>query len=114
MIQLIGNPKYKKCYVSGPITGIENGNKESFKNAELQLKNEGFEVINPHELHTKEQEETFTWSDFMRSDIKALCDCNFIAVLPGWEKSKGANVEVYIGQKLGMPIVEFETLKEIF
>lgn len=40
----------------------------------------------------------------MRADIKALCDCDHVVVLPGWEKSRGATLEVFIATQLGMRV----------
>lgn len=114
MVEVLNNPKYKTVYISGPITGIENGNKQAFSNYEEKLKIQGFNVINPHNLHTEEEEKTFTWVQFMKSDIKALMDCDFVAVLNGWANSKGANVEVMLARTLNMPIVDAETLNELF
>ena len=50
----------------------------------------------------------------MRRDIGAMTECDFIVVLKGWEKSKGANLEVYIARNLSMPIIDAITLKELF
>lgn len=114
MIEVVGNPKYQKIYLSGPITGIENGNREAFKFFEETLVSIGFNVVNPHNLHTTEEIKTFTWDQFMKSDIKALMDCDVVAVLPGWQNSKGANIEVKLAKDVLIPIVDAETLKEIF
>ena len=43
-----------------------------------------------------------------------MMNCDFLTVLNGWEKSKGANIEVYIARNLKMPIVDSVTLKELF
>ena len=114
MIEIVGNPKYKKVYLSGPITGMSNKNIEEFEKYEEKFRNLNFEVVNPHKLHTKEEEEKYTWSQFMKVDIKAMMDCDFVAVLKGWEKSKGANLEVYIARNIEMPIIDAVNLKEIF
>ncbi|WP_371807265.1 DUF4406 domain-containing protein [Pseudomonas sp. KK4] len=33
-----------------------------------------------------------------------------VAVLPGWENSKGARLEVHIARELGMPVVNAHDL----
>lgn len=114
MIEVKNNPKYKRVYLSGPITGLPNGNKEAFQAYEDRFVNMQFEVVNPHKLHTEEQEKTFEWSDFMKSDIKALLDCQVVAMMPGWEKSKGANIEIYIARNLNIPVINADTLNEVF
>ena len=50
------------------------------------------------------------WVAFMKADIIELMKANIVAVLPGWEKSKGAYIEVELATKLGMTIVSAETL----
>jgi hypothetical protein len=40
----------------------------------------------------------------MRADIKALCDCDGLALLPGWQHSNGAHVELNLAHRLGMTI----------
>jgi nucleoside 2-deoxyribosyltransferase len=114
MIEIIGNKKYKKVYLSGPITGIANGNIIEFQKYEDKFVGLNFEVVNPHKLHTKEETDNFKWHEFMKKDIKVLCECDFIAVLNDWEKSKGANLEVYIARNIQMPIICAVTLKELF
>jgi hypothetical protein len=35
-------------YIAGPISGVENGNKEAFLRAEQLFKQLGYIVLNPH------------------------------------------------------------------
>lgn len=88
-------------YVSGPMTGLPNHNREAF-NAEAEaLRAQGFIVINPAEngLPT-----TASWQEHMRVDVRALTHCHRIHLLPGWEGSSGAMLEVRIAHALGMKI----------
>ena len=127
MIEIVGNPIYKKVYLSGPMTGKINLNFEEFDKYEKKFKNLNFEVVNTHNLFTKEETDEIyrkfenkeiTFEElhgyFMRKDIKEMMDCDFVAVLDGWEQSKGANIEVYIARNISMPIVSAVTLIEIF
>lgn len=127
MTEIIGNPKYKKVYLSGPITGKPNDNIEEFEKYKQKFKNLNYEVVNPHDLFTREfvddlnrklENKEITFEEyhdtFMRTDIKAMMDCDFVAVLNGYENSKGANIEVYIARNINMPIIDAVTLKEIF
>ena len=88
-------------YISGPMTGLPEFNFPAFNAAAAQLRSLGYEVINPAEFGEGEGK---TWADYMRKDIKALMDCTHVAVLPGWENSKGARLEVYLAGQLGMPV----------
>lgn len=89
-------------YLSGPMTGIKNKNYNAFFAGALMLRSMNYTVINPWELG---QDDCKTWEEFLRRDVKAMMEfCNGIATLPGWKKSKGASLEVYIAKKLGWPV----------
>ena len=127
MIEVLGNPKYKRIYLAGPITDLPNLNKEEFKKYEEKFLNLNFEVINPHNLFTKEEIDKIDkeledgkinkdehWAFFMKKCIPEMIKSDLIAMLPKWEKSKGANLEVYNARSLYMPIVDAINLQELF
>lgn len=94
-------PKKLRLYVSGPMTGLPALNFPAFMAAALQLRGMGFDAINPAELNPDPGK---SWSECMRVDIKALMDCDGVAMLPGWEESKGACVERDLAVALGMDV----------
>jgi hypothetical protein len=89
-----------KLYVAGPMSGIKDWNFPAFHAAAAQLRSLGFEVVNPAELCP---DTSMSWADCMREDIKALVDCHGVALLPGWENSKGATLERHIACALKIP-----------
>jgi len=91
--------KRPRLYVSGPMTGKPLLNFPAFHEAAAQLRAAGFEVVNPAELNP---EPNARWLDCMRADIKALVDCDGVALLPGWTESRGAKLEATIAEGLGM------------
>ena len=91
----------KKMYISGQITGIEDRAPVLFQLAEEEVKALGHEPVNPMTIQHKDNS---TWQDFMRADIKAMCDCEAIYMLDNWSKSKGATIELRIAQDLGLEI----------
>jgi nucleoside 2-deoxyribosyltransferase len=97
-----------KIYISGPMTGIQDFNKETFEDAEKILREAGFVVVNPHKLpeHTGQA----TWEAFMRKDIRELCVCDAIVMLPGWHKSRGAKIEFMLAVELGLHL--FHSVEE--
>ena len=97
----------KRVYLSGPMSGRPEFNFPAFHAAASALRAKGFEVANPAEIEPTGEK---TWANCMKADIKALCDCCTVALLPGWEDSKGANIEARLAIQLGMRVVEFETL----
>lgn len=91
----------RRIYVSGPMSGMPAFNFPAFHAAAVHLRAAGFEVVNPAELNPGAEK---PWADCMRVDIRALMDCDGVAVLPGWSRSKGASLEVHIARELGMPV----------
>lgn len=96
-----------RVYVSGPMTGMPNLNFPAFNEAAQRLRLAGYTVINPVELNP---DPATSWTQCMRNDIKALCDCDAVALLPGWENSQGAHLEVHIGHRLGLRVSTVEKL----
>jgi hypothetical protein len=91
-------------YVSGPMTGMPDLNFPAFNEAARLLRAAGYTVTNPAELDAQDAGKTLTWEQYMRRDIKALMDCDGVALLPGWTESRGANLEVEIARPLKMAI----------
>ena len=91
----------KKIYISGKITDNPNY-KADFEAAELALKIAGFQPVNPAEEHLPDGA---TWADYMRQDIKLLCDCDAIYMLNGWRESAGAKIEHKLARDLGIEII---------
>lgn len=54
-----------------------------------------------------------SYSDYLREDIKVLCDCNILINIrnEGWEKSKGAKLERKIARVLSIDIFTIEEFK---
>lgn len=97
----------KKIYLSGPMTGLPDLNFPAFHAAAAALRAKGLDVVNPAEINVDGEK---TWHACMRADIKALCDCSTIALLPGWENSAGAHIELNLAHRFGMRIVQLDTL----
>jgi len=97
-----------KIYVSGKITGLDlEVAHQNFDVGVQYLKAQGFEPINPMDLVPYHPD--LTWKDYMRADIKALCDCDGILMISGWRKSKGAKLERHIAKSLGLNIMYLHT-----
>ena len=54
-----------------------------------------------------------TWAEYMRTDLRAMLDCEMIALLPGWEQSRGARREVSIADELGMPRMQIQNTADL-
>ena len=91
--------KAPRVYLAGPMSGIEALNFPAFHKAAASLRASGYDVVNPAEINS---DPNAGWNACMRADIAQLVTCDRIALLPGWEKSKGARLEKHIATELGM------------
>ena len=89
-------------YLSGPMSGLPNNNVPTFNKAAKKLRAAGYRVVNPAELD--EGEPKTSWVECLKRDLKWLTACEAIATLPKWRKSRGANLEIYVGKQLDYPV----------
>lgn len=113
-----------KIYLAGPMRGIPHFNFPAFMAAAEKLRSEGHTVFNPAERDNEkhgadisklnvtgsEAEATKTYGFSLRealgADLEWICaEAEAIALLPGWEKSKGANAEKATADALGLKII---------
>jgi hypothetical protein len=90
----------KRIYLSGPMTGIADNNFPAFHDWAAKLRDQGFDVVSPAEIQV-----AGTWELCLRADLRELCTCDAIALMPGWENSKGANLELHVAHRLGMEVM---------
>lgn len=98
-----------KIYISGPMTGLPDYNFPAFNEAARKLRTLGFAVVNPVELNAHLGTDA-DWHVYLRNDIRALCDCDVVALLPGWEDSNGAHLELHLAHRMGLKVVQVEDL----
>lgn len=92
--------KYDKIYLSGPITGVPNFQK-NFQAYSTILWNSGWIVVNPA---TACPPHWGYWRCMARC-IRLELGCGAIAMMPGWEKSRGAKIEHRIAKMLRKMII---------
>lgn len=96
----------KAMYLSGPMTGHPDWNYPAFHAAARMLRAWGHAVINPAESYNGDQ--SLSFDTYMRLDLKQILEaCDTIVVLPGWEKSPGAVLEVAVAAALGHGVLSF-------
>ena len=85
-----------RVYIAGKITGNPDY-EDQFAEAENKLRADGFDPINP-----AVNPEQPSWSDYMRVSMRQLLSCDAIALLDGWQQSKGASLEAHVAESLQM------------
>lgn len=91
----------KHLYISGPMSGLPEFNEAAFNEAARLLRAAGYQVTNPAE---KALPHNASWQQHMREDIKLMMDCDGLAILPGWQHSRGANAEINLAHALGLDV----------
>ncbi len=109
-----------KIYVAGPMRGIPEFNFPAFNAAAALLRSKGHQVFNPaerdNERHGKDisignlagcevtaaKDHGFSLREALADDTAWICrEADAIALLPGWEHSKGAKAELALSEALG-------------
>ena len=104
-----------KVYLAGPMRGYPAYNFPAFHAAAKELRARGHEVWSPAERDEKEGFNPTTdvaqpLKYYMRFDLPAVLDADAVVVLPGWEKSVGANLEVHVARVCGMSVYDVATV----
>lgn len=104
-----------KVYLAGPMSGKPNFNFPAFTAGCKKLRADGHEVFSPHEADLdkwgslKRIKQFANYRDCLRIDLNWILDhAEAIALLPGWENSKGVAAELALAKALGLEIIELE------
>jgi hypothetical protein len=111
----------ERVYLSGPMEGVENLNREGFREAERALYAMGAAfVFNPCERWRlpNGQLPNLPREEFMRRDLNLLTTkteregggFSLIALLDGWGTSRGAKVELSVARAIGIAALTMEEL----
>jgi hypothetical protein len=88
-------------YIAGPIRGTKDYH-ERFATAAKKLRLEGHAVYNPAAANL----EGTPLNRIMAHLLPQLCECEAIALLPGWSMSGGAQIEYDLAEYLGLRVIE--------
>lgn len=92
-------------YVSGPVTGVRDGNRPAFDQAARELNAAGYRARVPH----ADVAPGTPWVAAMRTTLMAiLAQADGLAMLEGWERSRGARLENTVALALGMPVMDVD------
>lgn len=113
-----------KIYVAGPMRGIPEFNFPAFHAASAKLRAEGHEVFSPAEKDNERhgtdiskgnatgceeaaaKDHGFNLRVALGVDLGWICaEADAVAMLPGWEASKGATAERAAAVALGLEVI---------
>lgn len=90
-----------RIYLSGPMTGIPDFNYPLFNRAAAEFRARGYHIENPAENPPCD-----SWGSYMRAAVRQLTTCDRVLMLPGWQESRGAQIERELALDLGIPVDE--------
>lgn len=99
----------KRTYLAGPMSGHLDLNFPAFHAEAARLRALGYTVVNPAELNP---DPAMDWAEALAADFIHLEHCDSIALLPDWEKSRGANREYGYALGRGFTVVMAADLVE--
>ena len=89
-----------KIFISGPMSGLPNFNRDAFNLEAERLHALGHIALNPAILPDGLEQH-----EYMAVCIELVKMANQLVMLPGWERSAGARAEHALAIKLGKPVI---------
>lgn len=94
-----------KIYIAGRVTGVKpEVYEKQFATVKMELEKAGHEVINP--LVDIPHEDKDNWGLTVMECLPYVAQCDCIAMLPGWERSHGAQMEYHFAVGNGMQVLQ--------
>ena len=105
----------KTIYVIGPVSGIEDCNRQAFRDAAEWLTGLGHTVITPFDEpdelaiqealdHGRAARGMPGYQRVMKKMLAHVMSVDELHALHGWDKSDGARIEVLVAQTIGTPV----------
>lgn len=116
-----------RFYLAGPMSGYPQFNFPAFIAAAADLRGRGYDIVSPAELDAEDGVDkqamssadgdasklTMTWGDLLARDVKIVSDqVQGVIFLPGWEKSRGARLEAFVGVLSGHKFYEYSEITD--
>jgi len=98
-----------KVYIAGRMRGVADLNRPAFAAAARRLRIEGFQIFNPAAANL----EQLPLRKIMAYVLGQLCECDAIAMLPGWWRSGGARIEWLLARYLHLKIIYLPSSPEV-
>lgn len=97
-----------RVYVMGPMTDITDMNRPAFEHAAECLRLAGYEPVLPADLITAGVKQYDSpgalYRDVLPKDIDLIAGCDAAVALPGYERSKGCDLEVHVCDVMDIPV----------
>ena len=107
-----------RLYLAGPMTSVPQFNIPLFDSTAAALRLLNLDIVSPAELDNPETRRVAlaspdgapgsgaatgeSWGDFLSRDVKLIADqIDGLVLLPGWQKSRGARLEVFVALLCG-------------
>lgn len=98
----------RRVYISGPMSGVKDLNRQAFMEVEKRLREQGEIPINPHRFPEQK-----SYQDYLALDLEIIAmAADAIALLSGWEQSPGSKRELQLALELDLDIIIFEEQKK--
>lgn len=107
-----------KVYLAGPMRGLPEFNFPAFSLAARWLRARDYNVWSPAEHDLEEgfdptKDEALPLKAYMKVDLPQVCEADWVCVLPGWEESEGATLEVEVAKRCGIPVREYADINPL-
>lgn len=103
-VEILSDPDRELIYyISGPMASKPDRNFPLFNEVAKTMRESGYRVINPAEIAgvigPGEERERY-----LRADVRELCNCSALMLLPDWEQSDGVWLELTVARAFKLPI----------
>lgn len=99
----------RAAYLSGPMTGLPDFNYPAFHTAAAALRLAGWRVYKPAENNWSPGVEPFPLRAAFADYCRFIClEADAVIVLPGWETSAGARVEVALAERCAVEVIALD------
>lgn len=108
-----------RVYLAGPMTGYPEWNFPAFHDAARRLRAAGYQVTSPAEkdeadgFDPKTPMDGFDLRAALEWDVNAVLDSDGVVLLPGWQDSPGAVIEVLAAESVVGAVVTLDQALEI-
>lgn len=103
-----GQPSW--WYLSGPMAGRPDHGYPEFTVAAEKLRELGYSIVSPHEAHPPPNGpiDHTEYLRRLRADLREMLECRGIIMLPGWQQSLGARLELTTAVALELDVAFFD------